>query len=449
MDSIWSEEQKIAWHHIQHAYTTDTTTVLAHEVVDRQRHRVSQEMLQVLQEFRQEKITMREFNTLFQQKTHGSWNVFGIRGMSGGMFLNKLLKYIPDETLLAHHLRTAFQAPKDIREARKRMQECIRFLNTLILDGQVTKNQIQPARMPFLLSVWWHIQDVERWPIFFPVVQEALMSQTKSSSFAHNTLDDYFVFRSHLLALTNVLGLSSWEIEHLLTWYGRKHVIITTEKRQKKMRTPSLERSNNAMYSSSPNEIQTLPENYTVLKKQNNSVLPDEPLPSCHTHLQWLLAKIGINVGCQIWIANNDHSKVWNNERLGSLSLPCLPILANPEFQRVISRIDVLWLQGETIVAAYEIEHTTDISTGLLRLYDLGTLASSPHIQLCVVVPEERLGKVQFELSRPIFQGHTLRKSCAIISERELLQHETYILRWATSPSVIEHLIYGTTVANC
>ena len=108
-----------------------------------------------------------------------------------------------------------------------------------------------------------------------------------------------------------------------------------------------------------------------------------------------------------------------------------------------MSRIDVLWFQHDKVVAAYEIEHTTDISTGLLRLYDLGVLFPGSEMSLCVVTPKDRLKRVQFELSRPIFEGHEMRKLCTLISEDTLLQHEEHILRWARSPSVIESLAYN------
>ena len=163
---------------------------------------------------------------------------------------------------------------------------------------------------------------------------------------------------------------------------------------------------------------------------------------SCHTHLQWMLAKIGQKVGCQVWIAINDHSRMWKNERLGDLSIKVLPILVGSAFQRIISRIDVLWLQGDSVVAAYEIEHTTDISTGLLRLYDLGVLFPERDLSLCIVTPTERLKRVQFELSRPLFEGHEMRKRCTLITEEIMLRHEEHILRWAGSPSVIEDLAY-------
>jgi hypothetical protein len=177
-----------------------------------------------------------------------------------------------------------------------------------------------------------------------------------------------------------------------------------------------------------------------VVPAEHDLALKHKHDTSQHTHLQWLLAKIGLKVGCQVWIASNDHSKVWMQERLGDLSLSSLPILAESEFQRIIGRIDVLWLQHNQVVAAYEIERTTDITTGVLRLYDLGVLSSQRQVYLCIITPKERIARVQFELSRPTFDGHDLHRHWAIIDEEMLLQHGEHILRWASSPSVIEDL---------
>jgi hypothetical protein len=65
--------------------------------------------------------------------------------------------------------------------------------------------------------------------------------------------------------------------------------------------------------------------------------------------------------------------------------------------------IDLLWLDGNAIVAAFEIESTTSIYSGLLRMSDL--LARQPNISvpLFLVAPEERREKVFSQVNRPTF----------------------------------------------
>ena len=143
-----------------------------------------------------------------------------------------------------------------------------------------------------------------------------------------------------------------------------------------------------------------------------------------------------------MWVATSDHNKACKHERLGDLSLPSLPILADSTFQKVISKIDVLWLMDQGVIAAYEIEQAcTDVSISLLRLCDLKALFPDQQMNLCLVSPRERFEKIQFELSRPSFHMRDMQQYCAIISEELLLEQEKHILRWATSPAVIDDLI--------
>ena len=135
-------------------------------------------------------------------------------------------------------------------------------------------------------------------------------------------------------------------------------------------------------------------------------------------------------------------NRIWNGERLGVLSLKNLPNLwMDSEFQRTISLIDVLWIKGASqIVAAFEVEHTTSIYSGLLRMSDLVALAPNSNFPLYIVTPEERLDKVRRELSRPTFQTLELHRRCGFFSEELLLQEYDSIMRWASSPSAIENL---------
>ena len=443
---MWSNAQLEQWHERQQAFLADTLAVTQYQEIDQQRLQVQQEMVHLLKMFLEHEMSAKEFNAVFQQKTHGEWNVFGLRGLSGGMFLNKLVKYVSDEQKLAQRLRKWLYVPitTDTRYGQRRMQAFVHFLEELITEQKATKSQLQPARVPFLLSAWWHLQDTEQWPIFYPTVQAVIMSDVGQKNVSEDPIADYFTFRQHFLSLAKALYVSPWELEHLSTWYGQKHLGERNVSREhmlslsSQQRTSLFAQENKAVLVPAPQTI--LP--YGSIPGEEDLLDKHEQDSSLHTHLQWLLAKIGQKVGCQVWIAINDHSRVWQHERLGDLSLKTLPILTGSAFQRIVSRIDVLWFQHDKVVAAYEIEHTTDISTGLLRLYDLGVLFPGSVMSLCVVTPKDRLKRVQFELSRPIFEGHEMRKLCTVISEDTLLQHEEHILRWAGSPSVIESLAY-------
>src|SRR5260370_34933783 len=89
-----------------------------------------------------------------------------MRVTSGGMYLNKIVKYIHYE-MLASHLRGGLRLPEDTREGQRHMQELTRYFEQLITHQKAPRSQLQPARIPFLLRACWHLHDVHYCPIFF------------------------------------------------------------------------------------------------------------------------------------------------------------------------------------------------------------------------------------------------------------------------------------------
>ena len=120
-----------------------------------------------------------------------------------------------------------------------------------------------------------------------------------------------------------------------------------------------------------------------------------ESAGSVHTEIQYLLVKLGADMGFDVHVARNDQSRVWKGQRLGDMPRrrEQLPQQFDPATNQTIELIDVLWLDGNAIVAAFEIESTTSIYSGLLRMSDL--LARQPNISvpLFLVAPEERREK--------------------------------------------------------
>lgn len=111
-------------------------------------------------------------------------------------------------------------------------------------------------------------------------------------------------------------------------------------------------------------------------------------------------------MGFDIWVARNDRSKVWSGVPLGTLDrmAEVLPTQFNEATNRTIELIDVLWLKGNSIVAAFEVESTTSVYSGLLRMSDLLALQPNLSIDLFLVAPDERRDKVESELLRPTFK---------------------------------------------
>src|SRR5258707_5573223 len=136
------------WRVTQQAYLADTPTVMAYQALDQRRLYMQQEMRQLLDAFLNRAITLKEFNATFQQKTQGAWNVFRMRGTSGGMYLNKLLKYVDDDAF-ASHLRSGLRLPEDTREGQQHMQELTHYFERLITLQKGAMAYLQPACIPY------------------------------------------------------------------------------------------------------------------------------------------------------------------------------------------------------------------------------------------------------------------------------------------------------------
>ncbi|MDB5833713.1 MAG: hypothetical protein JWR14_3543 [Caballeronia sp.] len=140
--------------------------------------------------------------------------------------------------------------------------------------------------------------------------------------------------------------------------------------------------------------------------------------------MQAQLANIGAKMGMKIWIPRADRGGVlreWANEE-GAL-LDRLPLNYDETTLRTIEQIDVLWLKGRSIVRAFEVEHTTSVYSGILRMADLVALQPNMNIKLHIVAPETRRDKVFQEIRRPVFsllEKGPLAEYCTYLSYASL-----------------------------
>ena len=133
-----------------------------------------------------------------------------------------------------------------------------------------------------------------------------------------------------------------------------------------------------------------------------------EPIPNVEsresTRMQALIASIGAKMGMRIWIPRADRGAVlreWVSSD-GEL-LDRLPLNYDDTTLRTIEQIDVLWLKGRSIVRAFEVEHTTSVYSGILRMADLVALQPNMNIKLHIVAPGAKRDKVFQEIRRPVF----------------------------------------------
>lgn len=140
-------------------------------------------------------------------------------------------------------------------------------------------------------------------------------------------------------------------------------------------------------------------------------------------------------MGLNVWVARNDKGKEVNGCRFVDIPrfINELPRQFDESTNKTIELIDVLWLKDKAIMAAFEIESTTSIYSGLLRMSDLISMQPNLNIPLYIVAPDERRGKVVSEINRPTFSKliPPLNKICRYIPYSKLrekvLQHSGLI----------------------
>lgn len=127
-----------------------------------------------------------------------------------------------------------------------------------------------------------------------------------------------------------------------------------------------------------------------------------------HSEVQAWLRDLGIALGHDVWIAANDRGRMHDGMPLGHGCLDRLPsAIAAAAGADSIRLIDVLWLEkGEgRVAAAFEVEHSTSIYSGIVRMLDLALSSGDLHAAagFFLVAPDAREADVRAQLRRPAF----------------------------------------------
>jgi hypothetical protein len=156
---------------------------------------------------------------------------------------------------------------------------------------------------------------------------------------------------------------------------------------------------------------------------EGESIVPDNKALDVRRsiQIQAKLAEMGAAMGFRVWLPRNDRARVRElvMDKWRDAFLDELPLAYDKVTLDTIEQIDVLWLKGRSIARAFEVEHTTAIYSGLLRMADLLALQPNMDIRLHIVAPEERRDKVFDEIRRPIFSfldRGPLARSCTFLS---------------------------------
>ncbi|MES2918742.1 MAG: type II restriction endonuclease [Pseudomonadota bacterium] len=159
-----------------------------------------------------------------------------------------------------------------------------------------------------------------------------------------------------------------------------------------------------------------------------------------HTEIQGWLRDLGRSLGFSVWIASNDRSRAYGGNILAEGCLTQLPTaLASLAASETIRLIDVLWLEGDgKVMAAFEVEHSTSIYSGIVRMLDLA-LGAPEHLagSYFLVAPDNREQEVRAQFSRPAF-SRVQELNLRFLPYSELRQHREAIARFGSGLKGIE-----------
>jgi type II restriction enzyme len=142
-------------------------------------------------------------------------------------------------------------------------------------------------------------------------------------------------------------------------------------------------------------------------EQASRALLESQAGDRSHTEVQGWLRDLGAALGFGVWIASNDRKRPLGDGRLGDGCIEVLPSwISHAGSAETVGLIDVLWLdeQAGKVVAAFEVEHSTSIYSGIVRMLDLALgLPDSAGAKLFLVAPDSRENQVRSQLSRPAF----------------------------------------------
>jgi hypothetical protein len=135
-------------------------------------------------------------------------------------------------------------------------------------------------------------------------------------------------------------------------------------------------------------------------EEENQESVPDEI--SEHLKIQWKLICLGKKAGTKIWVPKSDQTKIGKEYQFDEFE---------PEFTagidvpaKYVENIDVVWKEEFRIDAAFEIEHSTSVYSGLLRFSDLKIIAPNSNYPLFIVSPAEKRNRILEQIKRPTFK---------------------------------------------
>ena len=180
-------------------------------------------------------------------------------------------------------------------------------------------------------------------------------------------------------------------------------------------------------------------------KARHADVLEEKQAESEHTQIQYLLIKVGRALKYDVYVARNDRHRSYDGQSFALLTIPTLPEMGwNQEVMDTSSLIDVIWLRPGTneIVSAFEIEKSTSIYSGILRMEDLARSIPECTCNFYLVAPDRREKEVIAQLHRPAFRSDLADISLSFIPFDDLREHCDALCKFGEDHTVLRKIVH-------
>ncbi len=178
-----------------------------------------------------------------------------------------------------------------------------------------------------------------------------------------------------------------------------------------------------------------------LIERRQADVQQEKKEENLHTEMQYHLLKIGNAFGYDVIAASNDRSKSHCGINFSFLSLQHFPqINLEKETLNTVKLIDVLWfLKGtNNVVAAFEVEKSTSIYSGILRLTDLSYTIGNGDEVFYLIVPDTREKDVCMQLCRPAIKQNSVAIKYILFSE--LRSHCEALCKFGESHHILDKI---------
>lgn len=180
--------------------------------------------------------------------------------------------------------------------------------------------------------------------------------------------------------------------------------------------------------------------------KRHEEILSERHEEDLHTEMQYHLLNVGKALGYDPIVAANDRNKCHGEAKFSFMVSREFPTLGvDPETQKTIELIDVIWFEknSQRMVCAFEIEKSTSIYSGILRLSDLALSLSSDRAALFIIIPNSREKDVVQQLSRPSIRTSNIPIKYILFSD--LREQCDALCKFGDDHKILEKIAKGVT----